>query len=175
VVVLHTGDAAVHAIELLAVHCTHALRVASQAGVVPEQSPSALHATHLPWFAPAVAQTDERQTLLAFMLVHDPPPLAYPQLLSVSHTPLRQARMPLVMVHMPLMGVTFGRGWPLATLGVHVPWLHHCIALQSVSVKHMLPHAPDIVLQIEPACMAPQSELVAHLPQLPAPPPESTQ
>jgi hypothetical protein len=68
-----------HAVTLVLVHGTHVFDAASHAGVVPEQSVSAWHCTHLSWFAPELAQTPERHTAIplpASPVAHVPSPVA---------------------------------------------------------------------------------------------------
>src|SRR5689334_13469314 len=97
-------------------------------------------------------------------------PLVRPQVLLLgSQVAARQTRVPLAIVHMPLIGATDGSGWPLAVLGVQVPLLHHWVEAQSASVEQVLLHAPVLVLQMGPPAWPRQSPLVTHLPHEPSP------
>lgn len=60
------------------------------------------------------------------------------------------------------MGATAGSGVPFGVFAVHEPALHHCVEAQSVSSVHVLPHAPDVTLQIVPAWLPVQSPLLVH-------------
>jgi hypothetical protein len=107
--------------------------------------------------------------------LHEPSPLAKPQRLSASQTPLSQTRSPFWVVHVASMGSALGKRSPFATFGVHAPELHHWLPAQSVSTAQTLPHAPVVKLQIGPACAPAQSAFELHTPQLPALLPEVTQ
>jgi hypothetical protein len=87
VAVLHTGVVAVQNEALLPVHITHALVMTLQLGVAPAQLASLTHPTHLPAFAPIVAQTAERHTATALVSEQDPEPFARPHLPSGSTMP----------------------------------------------------------------------------------------
>ena len=73
--------------------------------------------------------------------------------MSAEQTPLWQTRAPLFVVHVPLIGAMPGSGCPFGVFGVHVPAPHHSVPAQSASTKHVLPHPPVAVLQIDPVCV----------------------
>jgi hypothetical protein len=112
-----------------------------------------------------VGQIAERQTAV---LVQGPSPVMYPHLLSVSQTPLRQARAPFALVQTPLMGEVAGSDWPFATFGEQEPLAHHWLVGQSVSTAQTEPQAPVEGLQMAPVWVPTQSVFALHRPQDPA-------
>jgi hypothetical protein len=102
----------------------------------------------------SVSQTPLRQTGALGPGVHGASPFKRPQLLSVSHAPVRHARAPSDIVHVPP-----GTGWPFDVFGWHMPVptpprsLHQFPTPHSTSVKHVVPHAPLVALQNGPACV----------------------
>jgi hypothetical protein len=164
------GHASVALVPSSPLQTTHVFEVPSHTGVALPHVLLSTQATHLPALGPVPAQSPERHTRGPVPEVHAPPPLAYPQSLSASHTPATHARSPRGVVHVPP-----GTGLPFCTRGWQRPaavtLLHQLPVPHSASVVQVFPHAPEARLQKGPACVpVVQSVSAVQVPQVPLAP-----
>jgi hypothetical protein len=119
----HTGVAPEHWLELR--QPTHKPLLVLHTGVVPEHCESSAQPAHTPGLEPLLAQTVERQTVLASAAVHGPSPFWKPHSSSFgSHTPLAQTSAPAALVQVPsrvgfVCGASVGTGVALGSVGRH--------------------------------------------------------
>ena len=130
-------------------HCTQTFE--EQTGVLPEQSPLKLQPP-LGMHVPFVEHAPLRHTVLALPLVHVPPPVAYPHLLSVSQTPL---------VHW----FAAEHVVPLAYFEAQVPLLHQFPEPHWLSALQLALQEPSPKQYCDPlghAYVAPELEFPVH-------------
>ena len=169
----HTGLLPTQSVASLGVHWTHWFFVVSHAGVGDAQVESSTHASQRPLFAPLVAHTVERHTVVPFTPVHGPSPFLKPQRLSTSQTLLWHTSVPAGAVHEPFsvgfmccgsVGITM----PFGSCGAHacIASLHQVPAAQSASTLQ-----PPIGEHVPFALHVPERHTVPPLPAVQGPSP----